>query len=392
MNILVLSNQYPFPLTDGESLRVFSLLKSLRERHKFDLICFDKKTLPNEIRQLFHKIDIFEKPTDKKFSFPKDAFDLFRGNTLASKSYPLIHYLTEIDKECKYDLIFVASWKMAVNIPENIRIPVLMNVCDEGALEIFRALRCSKGFMESVKYIRDLVINYFFEKHFFASLDKCIFASEIDEKIFKRLYPKASAAVVHNGVDADFFKPIGNAEDPLNIAFVGSMDFQPDIEGALYFCQRILPIVRLALPGVRLSIVGKNPPGELVELNSEKIEITGYVQDVRPYINKAALFVCPLRQGTGIKNKVLQAWAIGKAVVATTPSIGGLIVREGENIVVRDNPKEFARAVIDLLQKKEKRLAMGKCARETVLDYYTWDQKANELETVMLDMAKNSGN
>lgn len=166
------------------------------------------------------------------------------------------------------------------------------------------------------------------------------------------------------------------------------MGFRPNIDGVLYFGAEILPLIRREVPDVKFLIVGKNPPEAVRALSGPGVEVTGFVDDVRPYIEQAAVFVCPLRTGAGIKNKLLQAWSMGKAIVATSPSTGGLKAEDGVNLLVRDNPQAFADAVVALLRDCERRRALGAAGRETILDAYTWDRKAEQLEALMLNMVE----
>src|SRR5262249_39716926 len=115
---------------------------------------------------------------------------------------------------------------------------------------------------------------------------------------------------------------------------------------------------------------------------SDAIRVTGFVDDVRPYLDRAAVFVCPLRKGAGLKNKILQAWAMAKPVVATTISAGGLECKDGEDIVIRDRPADFAEAVVTLFEGRETAARLGEAGRRNVVGRYTWCATARELESV----------
>jgi glycosyltransferase involved in cell wall biosynthesis len=181
-------------------------------------------------------------------------------------------------------------------------------------------------------------------------------------------------------VDSEFFKPVNVPEDSQLLVFEGKMDFTVNEDGVFYFVNEIFPIIKKTHPTTKFIVVGKNPSHELLKLKSGSIEITGFVDDIRPYIMNAAIFVCPLRKGAGIKNKLLQAWALGKATVVTSVSTGGLIVNEGENVLVRDDPVEFAKAVTDLLDNAALRNKLGENARRTIETNYSWQQKTSQLE------------
>jgi glycosyltransferase involved in cell wall biosynthesis len=138
-------------------------------------------------------------------------------------------------------------------------------------------------------------------------------------------------------------------------------------------------------------LVGTDPTPEVRALACDAIEVTGYVDDVRPHLDRARVFVCPLRKGAGIKNKILQAWAMGKAVVATPQSVGGLEVQEGVNVLVRPFNRGFVEAIVALLNDPARAAALGEAGRRTVLDHYTWDLKAAELDRQLHDVACRAG-
>ena len=161
------------------------------------------------------------------------------------------------------------------------------------------------------------------------------------------------------------------------------MGFAPNVEGVVHFVDDVLPLVRRALPDVRFCAVGRDPAPAVLARRGPRVEITGRVEDVRPFVARAAVFVSPLRSGTGIKNKILQAWAMGKAVVATPESCGGLAVRPGENMVVAAGAEAFAREVVALLGDPARRAALGSAGRATVLAGYSWERKSGELEQAL---------
>jgi len=158
------------------------------------------------------------------------------------------------------------------------------------------------------------------------------------------------------------------------------MGFAPSIDAVLYFCREIFPLIQEKISEVKFYIVGKNPSGEVRNLGSEQIFVTGYVDDVRLFLDRASVFVCPMRKGAGIKNKVLQAWAMAKPVVATSVALGGLRVVPDENIIVADGARSFAQKVVSLLENSYLREKLGRRARETVREHYSWEQQARSLE------------
>ena len=230
---------------------------------------------------------------------------------------------------------------------------------------------------------RQLVTWVRWERHYFARATCCLFVSEIDARWARRVVPGLRTRVVENGVDADFFRPLGTPEDWPSVVFEGNQGFPPNVDAARHFATRVLPQVRRAVPDCRFFVVGRDPDPAVQRLASDHVVVTGRVDDVRPWLDRASMFVCPMRLGAGIKNKILQAWAMAKPVLATPTAVGGLAAVPDENILVAGSGAPFARAVVRLLQDPMARAELGKKGRDTVLTRYAWEQQAQALEAIL---------
>jgi glycosyltransferase involved in cell wall biosynthesis len=219
----------------------------------------------------------------------------------------------------------------------------------------------------------------------------CNVVAESDRKSILQHLPGLEVSVIHNGVDAEVFAPSGTPPLFPSVVFEGSMGFPPNAEGAVHFCREILPLIRASRPAVHTTIVGSDPRPEVLQLANGHVEVTGFVPDVRSYLERASVFVCPLRSGAGIKNKILQAWAMKKAVVATPISCGGLVVEPDRNILVAETNRDFADAVLRLLGDEALRNRVGERGRATVLEHYSWGAKARQMERTLLRVAQQAG-
>ncbi len=193
-----------------------------------------------------------------------------------------------------------------------------------------------------------------------------LYVSDVDARAYTRFFPSRTVAVVPNGVDIDYFAPSQTAPEPDLIVFEGNMNFPPNIDTAIRLVQDVLPRVQRSVPAARICLVGRDPASEVVALASARVEVTGTVDDVRPYLARAAVFACPMRLGSGIKNKILQAWAMARPVVATPESLGGLAASDGVNLLVRSSPEAFAGAIVQLLNDDRLSSELGQNGRETV--------------------------
>lgn len=392
MRILVTCNRYPGLPLDGLTLRVFYYVRYLSDRHEFDLVCLDDTTETNpEIEAFFQQVHRFPVPTPTK---PTRLLEKIASGLDPSTLFPISPAVQtcvrDLHARRAYDLIWDAGCNMLFNLAELRRtVPLLADQVDDNFLALIREIRLAKSTYEKLWLSKEMLLQWFFSIRHLRTAGSILFVSQSDQASFHRWVPFSRTDVIENGVEESVFDPSlehGQIPDPAgpDIVFEGSMCFPPNIDAARYFVSSIFPLIRQAHPGVHFTLVGREPDAAVLALAEEGIEVTGSVPDVRPYLKRAAVFVCPMRGGAGIKNKILQAWAMGKAIVSTPEGVGSLKVEEGVNILVRDTPESFASAVLELIRDPDRALALGKAGRETILAHYTWAAKARELESLML--------
>ena len=204
----------------------------------------------------------------------------------------------------------------------------------------------------------------------------CTVCSEVDQRLPQERKIARDTLVVPNGVDTSYFRTISHRDETEGrIVFFGNMSYEPNIDGIRYFYRDIFPSVKRVMPAASLKIVGKAPAFSVQERhNGHDIVVTGTVNDVRPYLEESAVAVVPLRIGGGTRLKILEAMAMGKAVVSTSVGCEGLAVTHGENILISDDPREFAQACVDVLRNPTLRGRLGAAARRLVCERYDWEQ------------------
>jgi glycosyltransferase involved in cell wall biosynthesis len=167
------------------------------------------------------------------------------------------------------------------------------------------------------------------------------------------------------------------------------MSFPPNVTAVLHYYQQILPHIRRELPQVRLIVAGRDPAPEIAALASDPyVTVTGYVDDMRPWLARSCVMICPMTSGSGIKNKVLEALAMARPVVATTLGIEALEVTDQCELVIADQPAEFAAAVLRLLRDPDVRKRMGAAGRQLVMQRYTWDACAASYDAIYTQLAR----
>ena len=385
MDILVTALNYPYPLENGENLRIFHYVRALRQRHNFDLVCRGSERVPPPLQELFRRVV----PVRGEVALPKGGLMGRLGASISiAQVFPAIPDLTSaLEKSLqtrRYDVIWSAG-DVLPRLPATV-VPVLGDIVDDLVLQYRRLLASARPGLRYLRILKRLLQMKAVERRYFAKADVCLYVSEADAHTFSSICPNTPVHVIHNGVDETYFQPTSILVEPETVVFEGNMSFFPNVDAAEYFCNDILPLIHAVRPTVKLFLVGKSPVARVRALASDRVVVTGFVDDVRPYLSRATVFISPTRVGGGIKNKILQAWSMGKPVVATPASTGGLRATHQENMLIADSPRKFADAVLELLGDAGLRARLGTNGRKTVLDHYTWEAKARELETLMTEL------
>ncbi|RME70601.1 MAG: glycosyltransferase, partial [Chloroflexi bacterium] len=229
------------------------------------------------------------------------------------------------------------------------------------------------------------VIRY--EKQFYSRYNLAITVSEADRQALGQLCPSLPAEVIPNGVDVSEFQPAAGTGRPgRTLIYFANYTTAPNADAIRYFCRQIFPAIRARQPDVRLRVVGNQPPPELARY--EGVEVIGYVPDVRAAVAAADVVVVPLRVGGGTRLKIVEALALGKAVVSTSVGAEGLEVTPGRDILIADTPEAFAEATVSLLQQPDLRASLGRNGRRLAEQVYDWDLLASRVDRLYRQVAR----
>lgn len=394
MRILLVSSNYFYPPFDGCTLRDYNIFKRLPEHIKLDLLTFgDLQLMDGELKlheilgPCFRDVEIIPRSTLERIklnSIYSRIANLIRPNRLTMGESCYSNVMTNAIKnriECsKYDLIYFCGLTSYLYLEnEKQHIPYIVDVQDSPAILMRSYLLMQRYNRELLKAYLNLVWARNYERIHFAKIKNMIFVSEVDATAVKRRCPHSNIWVVPAGVDTDYFKPL-NRNVPVTgrLVFTGVMDYPPNHQAMVYFIKEVLPIVKQHCPQVSLTVAGRNPSDELraLAVKAGSVYVTGFVEDIRTYVDEALVYVSPLIAGAGIKNKILEAWAMSKPVVATSISCAGIDTVDGENILVADDPYMFAEKIKILLSdpKLRNKIALG--GRHTAEKFYSWDKRA----------------
>ena len=213
-----------------------------------------------------------------------------------------------------------------------------------------------------------------YERRVCPLFDLNITCSSLDTERLERVAPGAAVAEVPNGVDTEYFRPSGHFEHPRRLVFAGNMSWYPNAAAMLFFADKVWPLLKAKMPGVTIDVIGGNPPPRLSALaaRDEDFRVHGFVPDVRPFISRAALYVCPIMDGGGTKLKILDALAMGKAIVAHPIACEGIEVQDGRDVIFAREPDEFAKSIATLLGSPEIRRRLSLNARSLAESSYSY--------------------
>ena len=401
MRMLWLKSDLLLPLDKGGKLRTWHLLRHLAQRHEITYLAFKEPGQPaaevDGMREVAAHVETVDRaePAKGTWRFYSDAarhlLDPVPYAVGKYRSRELQRRLRGLLDSSAFDLIVCDFLVPAVNLPDRLPCPAVIFTHNVES-EIWRRHAETKpGALARRLYRTQYQRMLRFEARTLARFDGVLAVSEADRQTFEALYPGAvrrPAHVVPTGVDTGFFAPAPSAPAARELVFTGSMDWLPNEDAMQYFCRDILPLIRAEEPGVTLSIVGRTPTPAVKRLAAEHgVVVTGRVDDVRPYMAAAAVYVVPLRIGGGTRLKIFEAMSMGKAVVSTTIGAEGLPVTDGEHVLLADDPQAFARATVALLRDTTRRARMEAAARALVVERYDWSAVAGSLEQALTSIA-----
>lgn len=407
MKILALCHDFPSP-SFSDTLPVFHLLKGLSHLYSHEIILI---TFLSADDHYFCELDKFcsietsirihraksvigqVTQTIKRTMDPRNMLSKIKsGSPFIS---PLDYYysplmskrIKEVLAREKPDILYLT--RPMANYARNIPIPKIIQPYD-AVYEWHRQMYCAEKGAKKIIYYATYRMTRSYEAKTYNKFDACLVVTKEDKDLLASLCSSINCIVLPNGVDIEYFKPMDLKEDFPSMIFVSDMSGSHATNNILYFYNEIFPIIRKEIPEVKLYLVGRNPTQEIVNLKRDhSVTVTGYVNDLRPYLARSSIFVAPMVLGTGIKNKVLEAMSMGKCVVTTSIGAQGIEAVPGRDIVLTDNPKNFGNLCIRLLRNRSLRKELGNNARRIIENEYSWEKITGRLEQILQALVKD---
>jgi sugar transferase (PEP-CTERM/EpsH1 system associated) len=391
--ILYLVHRMPYPPNKGDKVRSYHLLRHLAERHEVLLGTFIDD--PDDVQ---HLATVQQWCTEVKAVrlHPRRARLASLGGLLRDEALTLAYYrdagldawVRGLRDAGRIDAVVVFSSSMA-QYAEGFKVPVLVDFVDVDSAKWTDYAGAHRWPM-SWLYRREGRQLLAYERQVAARVCQSFFVTDKEVGLFTGLAPECAAHVqaVGNGVDTEFFAPDPNRASPfsaeeLPIVFTGAMDYWPNADAVTWFVQDMLPALRQRWPELRLSIVGRNPTAAVKALAGDAVRVTGTVDDVRPWLQHAAVVVAPLRLARGIQNKVLEAMAMGRPVVAAATCVEAIDAQAGVHLASADTTDAYVHEISALLANPQLAATIGGAARVRVEESYGWAAQLGPIDVYL---------
>jgi sugar transferase (PEP-CTERM/EpsH1 system associated) len=390
------------PPDTGGKIRSYNILRQLAKQHAVTFFSFyaaHENDVHAELNQVFQRVvkiplDLpAEKSAGELLNY---AVHLFSGEPYSLTKYcrPVVRKeLRALLQEEIYDVILCDFLVTAGAIPWDWPCPKVLFSHNVEAVIWQRHYEVARNPLWKALSWREWKRMEAAERRYLQKADHVVAVSENDREAFARFLNPQKLTVTQTGADTEFFRPSGVKEMPNSLVFTGSMDWLPNEDAILYFADEILPLIRRQVPDVTLCVVGRKPSRRLQDLASRvpNIQLTGWVEDVRPYVAQRAVCIVPLRVGGGTRLKIFEAMSMAKAIVSTSIGAEGLPVNNGEHILLADDPASFAESTVRLLGNASRRTQIGQAARHLVQENYSWATVSKGFAQVLDCVVKRGG-
>jgi polysaccharide biosynthesis protein PslH len=412
MRVLWLSHAVPYPPKAGFLLRSFNLLKELAREHPVDLVAFIQErwvkamypSLAEGLADAHAALSsICESVTLLPIESRRNPFGKHLtaiGALLTGRSY-VTSWLDQDNARvaisrllagAEHDLLHVDTIGLVSYRALAPKIPASLTHHNIESHMMRRRADNSSNVVSRVYFRREARAIEVVERATAKEFAVHITCSDLDSERLRELIPNVNAVSVPNGVDCNYFRALGTPERANSLVFVGGMDWYPNVDAMKFMLREIWPAVRSRVPSATMDIAGSNPPKSLIRLAQglDGVRVLGYVTDVRPLIDSAALYVCPIRDGGGTKLKVLDAFAMGKCVLAHPIACEGINIEPGRNVILATDAAEFADRAVALLADAAHRRQVGAAARALVESQYSFSEIGARFRRVLCEAAEKA--
>ena len=386
MKVLLIASEVPYPPTDSNRACYYHLLRRLAGKHEFTVLAMSSGDAEDAAQLEPYVKELVVVPHELKKTLGRRLLSLFSPlpfgvSLFRSKEYA--RALAELLARASFDVIVAGNVNMAQYTAGLEGTPRVLFPQDAWSLYYRRQMKHAANpgafvysWMQYLKLRR-------YERRTYGRFDGCIMVAQRDADILREACPGLPIYFAHSGVDMPELEDV--AKEPYSIVFSGVMDYPPNKDCVFYFANEIFPLIREKVPEATFHVVGKNAGPEIQALAERPgVVVTGTVPDLIAYIRRMEIYVCPMRLGSGMKMKIVEALSAALPVVSTSVGADGMdLLVAGRDFVVADGPAPFAAVVVELLKDEAARRRFGRSGRTAVKKAYTWDAYAKAWRKIL---------
>jgi sugar transferase (PEP-CTERM/EpsH1 system associated) len=388
VRILYVCHRFPYPPKRGGKIRPFNMIRHLAQSHEV-VVCSlarSREEAEEGAGIAPHCAEFHVATVDDRMQTLRMIATLPTPITASAAYFHSTRLARTIRKllgERRFDLIFVHCSSVAHYVAHVRDVPKILDFGDMDSQKWFEYANY-KPFPLSLGYRWEGWRLQAEERRLARKFDFCTATTRAEWETLTSYGVDTPSDWFPNGVDAQVFTPSPEPYDPDAICFIGRMDYYPNQHGMFWFCERVLPLLRERRPGVKLAIVGADPPPAVRKLGElPGVTVTGSVPKVQPYATRSALTVAPLAIARGTQNKILEAMAMGVPVVASRVAAGGVDAVAGEHLLVADTPEQYRDAILRVLEDPAERARLAVAGRARVLSHHAWSSSMKRLDAII---------
>lgn len=378
--ILYVTTRLPYPLIGGDRLHIYHYLSELKKRgYKITLVSLvsSDDDLDGVLKDNSFYTKLIPVKFNKKLAYLNAVKAVFNDKPFIVEYFYSKEMQKTIDAEIatgEYDLIIGYIIRSLPYLIKYKNIKKVIHICDSISMMYERRIKEKKSLWDKFKICFEYLKVRHYEKLACECTDAQVLISNTDLGYLSKFVKTDNMKVIGLATDTEYYKPI-ECEKKNNICFVGSMQYIPNSEAAMYFATQVFPLIRKEIPNAKFKIIGAKPRQDLFDAtkNMEGVEVTGKVEDVRDYMKDCKVSVCPVRIAGGIQNKILEAMAMGIPVVTTEEGAEGIGADESI-LSIAKTTEEYAQKVINIIKNPQKQTELAQNSREFILNNFSWDK------------------
>ncbi len=384
--LVYLTSRIPFPLEKGDKLRAYHQMRLLGVSHDIHLIVVSNSKLKNdakvELEKFCKSVRVYETKTSSiltnMFISLLNGLPFQVGYFFNSGAHYFIH---QAIKEIQPNHIFVQLIRMSEYVKDIKHIPKTIDYIDSFSMGMKRRKEKEKSIKKAAYAIESSRLKKYAEK-IFPFFDNHILISEQDKDTFD-FKGAENISVIPNGVDQEYFSPDRTAEKKYDLIFTGNMSYPPNVNAVVFITEKILPLVWEKQPNCNLLIAGAEPNSVVKSLATDKVIVSGWMDDIRDAYNAGKICVTPLNIGTGLQNKLLEAMSMELPCITSTLANNALQAKASEEILIANTAQEFANDILSLLDNEDARKSLGLKGKQFIIDNYHWKSIIQKMEKIM---------